>query len=395
MNRKITVFHTALLWFGAGVSMSEILAGTTFAPLGIRTGTAAILLGHLIGCILLFLAGWIGAATGKNAMETVAVSFGRKGSLPFSLLNVFQLGGWLAILNYDGALAAGGIFALPGWLWCLIIGVLLFIWTALGRRMPDQVNFAAMAALFVLTVVLCIVIAGRGSLGGAAAAEQAGSISFGEAVELAAAMPVSWLPVISDYTGNAEKPGASAAVGTIVYGLVSCWMYFIGMFASAGLGTSDIAKITLQAGIGLLGLLVILFSTVTTNYIAANSAGVSADAAAASLGKRLPQQKVSLVVVGAAAAATVFFPMDNIAGFLTLIGSVFTPMAAVMIASFFIEKKRDVQEDWNVQNILIWLAGLILYRLLMRCQLPLGATAADALITIGIYWVVTLIRKKK
>ena len=42
---------------------------------------------------------------------TVAVSFGRKGNLPFSILNILQLAGWLAILNYDGALAANGIFS--------------------------------------------------------------------------------------------------------------------------------------------------------------------------------------------------------------------------------------------------------------------------------------------
>lgn len=90
--------------------MSEILTGTYFAPLGIKTGLFAILIGHIIGGILLFLAGYLGAKTRNNAMETVAVSFGRKGNLPFSVLNILQLAGWLAILNYDGALAANGIF---------------------------------------------------------------------------------------------------------------------------------------------------------------------------------------------------------------------------------------------------------------------------------------------
>lgn len=33
-----------------------------------------------------------------------------------------------------------------------------------------------------------------------------GSLTFGAAVELAVAMPLSWLPLISDYTREAEKP---------------------------------------------------------------------------------------------------------------------------------------------------------------------------------------------
>ena len=112
--------------------MSEILTGTYFAPLGIKTGLFAILIGHIIGGILLFLAGYLGAKTRNNAMETVAVSFGRKGNLPFSVLNILQLAGWLAILNYDGALAANGIFSVGAGVWCAVIGVLLLLWVLVG-----------------------------------------------------------------------------------------------------------------------------------------------------------------------------------------------------------------------------------------------------------------------
>ena len=90
-ENKTSVLSNGLIWFGAGVSMSEILTGTYFAPLGIKTGLFAILIGHIIGGILLFLAGYLGAKTRNNAMETVAVSFGRKGNLPFSVLNILQL----------------------------------------------------------------------------------------------------------------------------------------------------------------------------------------------------------------------------------------------------------------------------------------------------------------
>ena len=43
----------------AGVSIAEILTGTYFAPLGMAKGLAAILIGHVIGCVLLFLSGVI------------------------------------------------------------------------------------------------------------------------------------------------------------------------------------------------------------------------------------------------------------------------------------------------------------------------------------------------
>ena len=79
MNKKTSVFENSLIWFGAAVSIAEILTGTYFASLGFLKGLLAIVLGHLVGCILLFLAGMIGAKTQKSAMDTVKISFGTKG----------------------------------------------------------------------------------------------------------------------------------------------------------------------------------------------------------------------------------------------------------------------------------------------------------------------------
>ena len=54
MEKKGTsVFSNSLIWFGAGVSIAEILTGTYFAPLGFGKAMAAILLGHLIGGLML------------------------------------------------------------------------------------------------------------------------------------------------------------------------------------------------------------------------------------------------------------------------------------------------------------------------------------------------------
>ena len=84
MEKKTSLFENGLIWFGAGVSIAEILTGTYFAPLGMAKGLAAILIGHVIGCILLFLSGVIGGTLRKSAMETVKDSFWY--STVFSLL---------------------------------------------------------------------------------------------------------------------------------------------------------------------------------------------------------------------------------------------------------------------------------------------------------------------
>ena len=100
-EKRTGLFENGLIWFGAGVSIAEILTGTYLAPLGMGKGLAAIIVGHIIGCLMLFLAGVIGGKVRKSAMETVKMSFGQKGSILFAVLNVLQLVGWTAIMIYD------------------------------------------------------------------------------------------------------------------------------------------------------------------------------------------------------------------------------------------------------------------------------------------------------
>lgn len=64
-EKRTSVFENGLIWFGAAVSIAEILTGTYFAPLGFAKGLLAILIGHIIGCAMLFGAGLIGGKMRK------------------------------------------------------------------------------------------------------------------------------------------------------------------------------------------------------------------------------------------------------------------------------------------------------------------------------------------
>ena len=389
MEKKGTsVFSNGLIWFGAGVSIAEILTGTYFAPLGMKQGFLAIILGHIIGCILLFLAGLIGGYTKKSAMETVKMSFGQKGCLLFAILNVLQLVGWTAIMIFDGAMAVNSIVDTGAWLWCLIIGILIIVWILIGITNLGKLNTVAMCALFILTMILCKVIFFGGN---GVVTVPDDSLSFGAAVELAVAMPLSWLPLISDYTREAEKPVAATAVSAVVYGIISCWMYVIGMGAAIYTGESDVATIMVKAGLGIAGLLIIIFSTVTTTFLDAYSAGISSE----TISHKLNGKWIAVLVTIIGTVAAMFYPMDDITGFLYLIGSVFAPMIAVQIADYFILKQDCSAKNLDAVNLIIWLIGFVLYRILMNVDTIVGNTLPDMLITIILCVIAGLILKRK
>ena len=373
-QKQTSIFENGLIWFGAAVSIAEILTGTYFAPLGFNKGLFAIIIGHIIGCTMLFFAGLIGGMVRKSSMETAKMSFGSKGALLFSVLNIIQLIGWTAIMIYDGALAVNGIFDIANWIWCVVIGALIVLWIMIGIKNLGKVNAVAMTALFILTIILSFVVFGKGTMQNIAGE----SMSFGAAVELSVAMPLSWLPLICDYTREARNPVKATAVSAITYGIVSCWMYVIGMGTAIFTAESDIAQIMVKAGLGIAGLVIIVFSTVTTTFLDAYSAGVSSE----SITKKVNAKWMAIAVTVIGTLGAMFFPLTDITEFLYFIGSVFAPMIAIQIADFFILKQSNESSAFNVQNLIIWLAGFIIYRLLMKVDIVIGNTLPDMLITI-------------
>lgn len=387
-EKKTSVFSNGLIWFGAGVSIAEILTGTYYAGLGFSRAMQAILLGHLIGAVMMFAAGMIGARERKSSMETVKMSFGEKGSLLFVILNILQLVGWTSIMIYDGALAANGIFKTGAWVWCLVIGALIILWILIGLTNLGKINTIAMGALFILSLVLFKVVFSDGA---GTQAVLTDSLSFGAAVELGVAMPLSWLPLISDYTREAEKPFAATCTSVAVYSAVSIFMYMIGLGAAIYTGGGDIAAIMVKAGLGIAALVIVIFSTVTTTFLDAYSAGVSA----VSVSGKIDEKKAAVLVTVVGMIAAIVYPMDNITEFLYLIGSVFAPMIAIQIADYFILKKQPTEKTVEIKNLLIWFTGFGVYRYLMRIDILVGNTLPAMLITILLCVVVHFCSKNR
>lgn len=390
-NKKTSTFSNGLIWFGAGVSIAEIITGTYLAPLGFKTGIIAIILGHIIGCVMLFLAGLIGGQTGRSSMETAAISFGKKGSSFFAVMNVLQLVGWTGIMIYDASLSAETIFSAGAKLWALIIGGLIIVWILVGMKTLEKINVVAMLSLFVLTIVLCVQIMKNA---GAAVIGASDAMTFGGAVELAVAMPLSWYPVISDYTRYAEKPFAATLVSTVTYGLVSSWMFIIGMGAAIFTETSDVAQIMVKAGLGIAGLIIVVFSTVTTTFLDAFSAGVSSVSVYGKINEK--HGAVVATVIGTVGACLI--NMDDITNFLYLIGSVFAPMIAVLIADYFILGHDSSSIQFDTGRFVIWIIGFVAYRLLMQVNTPVGNTLPDMVFTMiiaVIYGKITMRNEEK
>lgn len=366
-NHKDPISSHGLLWFGASVSIAEILTGTFISPLGFSKGVAAIIIGHLIGGVLIYFAGLLGARSGRGAMDTAKLSFGEKGAAIFSMLNVLQLVGWTAIMIASGAsaanLAANGTGSYQ--FWSMGIGILILVWLVMGMKNLGKVNVVIVGALFLMTAAISLAVfkGDPGSIAG-------GSMSFGAAVELSVAMPLSWLPLVADYTKGAGRKKAVSFASAFAYTAGSIWMYTIGLGAAVFLGESDIAVIMAGAGFGMLGIYVVIASTVTTTFLDVFSAGESFTSIS-----RWPGRKA--VAIAACILGTLLALSTDVfrfEGFLYLIGSVFAPMAAILLTDHYILGKDSSGEAFNVMNLALWAAGFMVYRLFMTMDTIIGST---------------------
>lgn len=386
--KKTSVFENALIWFGAGVSIAEILTGTYYAPMGFKDGLLAILIGHLIGFTLLYFAGLIGAKSGRTAMETTKLTFGSKGGMIFALINFLQLVGWTAIMIYDASISTSEIFTLNHSFWAILTGALIIVWLMIGLSDLGKVNTVSMGLLFILTLILSRYIFTQ-DLGSFAPTSQA--MSFGAAVELAVAMPLSWLPLISDYTSNAAEGKKSTLVSALIYSLISIWMYVIGMGGAIVTGQSSLAAIFKITRLGAFAVLIIILSTVTTTFMDAYSAGITFK----SLKADSDEKKVGIIVTLIAIIGAIIFPMDDITDFLYFIGSVFAPMIGVQIVDYFIIKNEANKADYNIVNTTSWLLGFIIYRIILNREFVLGPTLVVIIITMLITIILNKAFRKK
>jgi putative hydroxymethylpyrimidine transporter CytX len=202
-------------------------------------------------------------------------------------------------------------------------------------------------------------------------------------------MPLSWLPLIADYTRNAEAPKKISGISAVVYFFTSCWMHGIGMGAALFTGETDIASIMIRAGQRYTALVIIIFSTVTTIFLDVYSAGVSSE----SICKKWRGKSVSIVVCVIGVLLAVFTPITRLENFLYLIGSVFAPMITILIVDYFVFGNDFSRQDIPWHNFFLWMTGFIAYRIFLRFDTPLGNTVPVMILTAVLCVIVHKIKK--
>lgn len=391
-ERVLTGFDLFLLWIGAAISLAEVWAGGMLAPLGLGLGMLVIILGHLIGNTPFALGGVIGSKYGIPSMVTLRPSFGVRGSYFGSVLNVIQLVGWTAVMLVVAGDAAYAIYSgIDKRLWVVLIGIVTTLWAIGGSRYWKWAG-----RIGVIALALVCIVATYSILKGEIPKRVPSGMDFGLALDLVIAMPVSWLPLVSDYSRYSRSVGGAFWGTWLGYMIGSSWMYALGLMAFLSTGSTDVISVMVKLGFTGLALILVLLSTVTTTFLDLYSAAISS----LNLNPRLNRNLVLMVAGAIGIALALVFPPEAYESFLLFIGGMFCPIFGIVLADYFILRRGVIKvEDlyrekdgsyWynggvNWWAIFSWALGFALYELI-AIKVPWVGASIPSMVLSGLVY---------
>jgi NCS1 family nucleobase:cation symporter-1 len=416
-ERNLEGWDFFLLWAGAAISLAEIWAGSLIVPLGLGLGLWAILLGHLIGNTPFALGGLIGSRWGVPTMVSVRPSFGIRGSYFAAALNVIQLIGWTAVMLIVCGQAADAISKFYGFsnlnLWIILSGVITTLWALVGHRIWKWLQRISVIALLILCLAMTYIVFQQYGWAILSQIPRKRDFPFMVGMDLVIAMPISWLPLVSDYSRFAKDSKSSFWGTWISYFMISSWMYLIGLMASLATQSPDpsgvVMGLMLKFGWAIPALIIVLFSTFTTTFLDIYSTAISGLNIFPKLGER-----AGILIGGifGIIVAIIFPTLLNYEHFLLFIGAMFCPLFGIVLMDYFFLRRGGIDlvdlyrrdgKYWfwkgiNPLAIIAWAIGFAIYLgfspMLMEKVLgikaafpwPLGSSLPSMIVAGLIYW---------
>ena len=379
-SRVMSGADLALLWGDLGIGLLVLVTGALLVPgLGGAQALAAIVLGSVIGSGLLAFGAAVGARAGVPAMVLFRPVLGQRGSWIPSILNVAQLIGWTAVELWAMSSVADliarrslGVSARP--LWLLVAAVVtagLALWGPVGVTRVWMKRFGAWVILAICVALTALLVSSGAATGALNAPSRGGWPTFGAALDLVIALPVSWLPLVADYSRFARAPRAAFAGTFAGYAVANVWLFALGAVLVTGAGAEPTpsgaaaAILALSGGsvAGLIFLLGLLVGETDEAFADVYSGALSVR----NIFPRFHQSWVVLAIVAIASPLAAWLSMARYESFLFLLGSVFVPLFGVLSGHILAERGRDGSGQQKLPRplawgaLLAWLAGFLAY----------------------------------
>ncbi|MEA3470582.1 MAG: cytosine permease, partial [Thermodesulfobacteriota bacterium] len=243
--------------------------------------------------------------------------------------------------------------------------------------------------------------------GHTAAAVSPGGMPFMAGLDLVIAMPISWLPLVADYSRFSRRVSSAFWNTWWGYFLVSSWMYILGLVATLATGETDPGGLILRTmgeiGFAVPALIMVIFSTITSDFPDVYSATCSV----MNISSRISPKLIMWITGILSILVALVFPMAQYENFLLFIGAMFVPVFGVVLTDYFIIRRRKLDVDelfreggdywyfkgFNPAAILSWVAGFATFEFIALMKYSIGGSIPSIFIA-GLFYYLLTSRKK-
>jgi NCS1 family nucleobase:cation symporter-1 len=363
------------LWANLGISvLGPVTAIYVLGPSGpgrmsfVGAGLA-IIVGTVLGTLLIAAAAVPGAETGAPSMVLLRGLFGVRLSYLPTLVNIVQLIGWSVFEIVVISTAAEQLLPWEGhrWPYVLVAGALT---TVMAIRPLGVVRILRRYALVLVTLSTAYLFIEllRHPMPSLTQGSWSG---FWPGADYAIAAAVSFAPLASDYSRHAKSPRSAFGAAMIGYSITQAAAYILGLVAIATVvRASQAGDSTVMFGafiavpVGWLAFGVLVARELDQSFADSYSTVVSVQ----NIFPRFDRRLLAVVVGTAATVLALALNINNYSNFLTLLGSVFVPLTAVLLVDYFLGRRGrwDVSEHAPTRGGMVvpWVVGFVVYQLI-------------------------------
>jgi nucleobase:cation symporter-1, NCS1 family len=407
-HRILGGFDYFILWSSLGVGLLVFSAGSFLSEAPFYYALLAIIIGSIAGSILLSLAGKIGSDHAIPSLIGIRPAFGLYGSYLAAILNIIQLIGWTTFEILILSKAAQNLSHLHvPFLWNIVFGIVIALFGIFGPLflVKQWLSKFAIWIVYASSIIILVALLSQNLSNSISAVGK--DMSFFVALDLVIAMPISWMPLVSDYNRFA-KTSKGAFMGTLIGFSITNIIFYLGGLL---LGLGDVSSILISIQSILFGfiLLVMVVDEVDNAFADIYSAAISSQ----SIFRNLNQRYLIIGFTALSTILSIFVSIEGYQQFLLLIGALFIPLFGVLLTDYFVVKRGKYQTDVIYGNgnkiikigypaIIAWSIGAILYYLLSQLspiyvsQIPtIGSTIPSLIASSLLYLLITKLIKFK
>ncbi|WPC20165.1 cytosine permease [Pediococcus inopinatus] len=434
-DRHMSYWDMFATWIGANANNGTWFVGGIIAACGFWGGIHALIIASSISYIFLSLVGYMGYKTGASTMAVSRASFGIRGSVVPSVVNVTQFVGWTAVNTFIAAtsmsyilhsLLGWPVYGQPGGAKGLIFGILVMsilhlISISAGQRSIQIIERIGIILVIIFVIWESIVVFRDVSFSQIAnwKVPTHQKMPFGSAIDTLAAFNLAWVTAGADFTRFTNKKNTAVTAPFLGADIGVFWFAFIGLVATISIAVtsgvydannSDPSTIANRLGLGSIAMIVIVLTSMTANAVNLQAAGSAVN----NIFPKLSLKK-SLWIVTILATLVTFIPvfvgsfLDTFTAFLDYVGMVLGPIVSIICVDFYLVRRRHYQATelsrkggryWYRGGIhwlafCLWVVGVLVYLLLQHVAWIRNYTGATfiTMILVGIaYYVVMKIK---